>query len=264
MGDFTKKEGEMLSVWKAAVLGIIQGATEFLPISSSGHLVVAQQLMGWNDTGAAILAFDIVLHIGTLVAVIAVLWRECLEILTGKNWRMFFYLIVATIPAVIIGLTLKDFIEGLFTSIATVGVAWIVTAVVLLLTKHVKTSEQLDVGYKKSFIIGCAQAIAIIPGISRSGSTIAAGLFSRLNHTAAAKFAFLMSIPAIAGAATLDAKNLNGLSADLLWPLLVGFVFSMITGYICIKWLLSIIKHGKLWYFGIYCLLAGILTLVLI
>ena len=266
----------MLTLWKAILLGVIQGATEFLPVSSSGHLVVAQQLLGWSPEGSTILTFDIALHVGTLVSVVAVFWRDCLDMLTGKNWKMVFYLIVATIPAVIVGFTLKDWFAGLFTSVITVAIAWLVTGVVLILTKFVgsegspspslsprgRGENSENVGWIRSILIGSAQAVAIIPGISRSGSTIAAGLFLRLEKTAAAKFAFLMSIPAIAGGAILEAKDAAAFPSELILPLIAGFVAAVVTGYICIKWLLRIIKGGRLYLFGIYCLIAGIVTLI--
>jgi len=252
----------MLTLWKAILLGAIQGATEFLPVSSSGHLVVAQQLLGWTAHSETILAFAIALHVGTLASVIAVFWRDIVDMLTGKNWRLVGYLVLATIPAVIIGFTLKDWLEGLFSSVLTVGIAWLFTGTFLLLTRWIRISDKQDVGWPKSFLIGCAQALAIIPGISRSGSTIATGLFLKLDKKLAARFAFLMSIPAIAGGALLDAKELVGFPKELVLPLIGGMVAAAIVGYICIKWLLRLIQRGRLWYFGIYCLLAGIVTLI--
>jgi undecaprenyl-diphosphatase len=253
----------MLSIWKAALLGMIQGATEFLPVSSSGHLVVMQQLLGWSPDHGVILAFDIALHVGTLASVVAVFWRDIIQMITGKNWKLVGYLVLATVPAVIVGFTLKDWFEGLYSSVITVGVAWIITGILLILTRTVKMSDRKDVGWLRSFIIGCAQAVAIIPGISRSGSTIAAGLFLKIDRAYAAKFAFLMSIPAIAGGAVLDAKDLAGFPKDSIIALVVGVVAAALVGYICIKWLLRIISRGHLWWFGVYCLCAGVLTLVL-
>jgi undecaprenyl-diphosphatase len=183
--------------------------------------------------------------------------------ITGKNWKLVGYLVLATVPAVIVGFTLKDWFEGLYSSVITVGVAWIITGILLILTRTVKMSDRKDVGWLRSFIIGCAQAVAIIPGISRSGSTIAAGLFLKIDRAYAAKFAFLMSIPAIAGGAVLDAKDLAGFPKDSIIALVVGVVAAALVGYICIKWLLRIISRGHLWWFGVYCLCAGVLTLVL-
>lgn len=254
----------MLTIWKALILGVIQGATEFLPISSSGHLVVAQKLLGWTPANELILAFDVALHVGTLISVVAVFWRDIVAMLTGKNWRLVGYLILATIPAVIVGFTLKDQIEGLFSSVITVGFAWLITGTVLILTRFVKISDRKDVGWFRSLIIGCAQAVAIIPGISRSGSTIATGLFLKLDKVEAARFAFLMSIPAIAGGALLDAKELASFPAELVTSLIVGFIAAAIVGYLCIKWLLHIISRGHLWWFGVYCLIIGIVTLMYI
>lgn len=253
----------MLSIWKAALLGAIQGATEFLPVSSSGHLVVMQRLLGWPPQEGMILAFDIALHVGTLISVMAVFWKDIIAMLTGRNLRLAGYLILATIPAIIVGFTLKDIIEGFFSSVITVGIAWIITGIVLILTKLVKISDLEDVGFRKSIIIGCAQAVAIIPGISRSGSTIAAGLFLKLKKAEAAKFAFLMSIPAIAGGAVLDIKDLTSFPNDSVVALIVGVATAAIVGYLCIKWLLRIISRGHLWYFGVYCLIAGLITILI-
>lgn len=250
----------MLSIWKAALLGAIQGATEFLPVSSSGHLVIAQKLLGWQPAGGMILAFDVALHMGTLISVIVVFWRDIVDMLTGRNWKLAGWLVLATIPAVIVGFSLKSLIEDLFSSVLTVGIAWLVTGTVLVLTRFVKTPDRSDVGWFRSLIIGCAQAVAIIPGISRSGSTIAAGLFLKIDKTMAAKFAFLMSIPAIAGGAVLDAKDLAGFPDGSTVALIVGVLFAAIVGYLCIKWLLRIIRGGQLWWFGVYCLIAGLVV----
>jgi len=170
---------------------------------------------------------------------------------------------LATIPAVIIGFTLKDTIEGLFSSILTVGIAWIITGFVLIATKFVKHSDIKEVGWFRSILIGCAQAAAIIPGISRSGSTIATGLFLKLDKVEAAKFAFLMSIPAIAGGAILDIKDLTSFPKDSILALVLGVISAAVVGYLCIKWMLRIISRGALWGFGVYCLVAGIITILL-
>lgn len=239
----------------------MQGATEFLPVSSSGHLVVLQQVLGWSSANEIIVAFDIALHIGTLISVVVIFWKDIVDMLSGRNWKLMGYLILATIPAVIIGFTFKDWIEGLFSSVFTVGIAWIVTGIVLIITRFVKISNRSDVGWFRSVIIGCAQAVAIIPGISRSGSTIATGLFLKLDRVAAARFAFLMSIPAIAGGAVLDAKDIVGFPKDLVVPLLTGVLCAALVGYLCIKWLIGIISKGHFWWFGVYCLLAGALAL---
>ena len=263
-GDDNARGEHMLSIWEAAILGALQGATEFLPVSSSGHLVVAQQLLGWQAENSMILAFDIALHVGTLISVVAVFWRDIVQMLTGRNWRLVGLLVLATIPAVIVGFTLKDWFEGLFASLLTVGVAWIITGSILLLTKFVKKSDNREVSWFKSLLIGCAQAVAIIPGISRSGSTIAAGLFLKVDKREAAKFAFLMSVPAILGGAVLDVKDLAGFPTESVLALVVGVISAALVGYLCIKWLLNIISKGRLWWFGVYCLLAGVLTLILV
>lgn len=252
----------MLSIWKALILGVIQGATEFLPVSSSGHLVVMQQILGWTPENETILLFDIALHVGTLVSVIVVFYKDILSILCGKNWRLLGYLVVATIPAVIVGVLFKDWFESLFASVLTVGIAWLFTGLILVLTKIKKSFPNENVGWVKSFFIGCAQAIAIIPGVSRSGSTIAVGMFFGIKKDKAARFAFLMSIPAIGGGAILGVKDITVFPYELLLPIIFGMIAAALTGYFCIKWLLWIIKKGDLWFFGVYCLLAGLLAII--
>lgn len=255
----------MITIVQAILLGALQGITEFLPVSSSGHLVVVQQLFDWHADNAILLAFDVALHVGTLFAVVAVFWRDVVDMLTGRGWKLMGLLIVATMPAVVIGLGVKDIIEAMFSSVMVVGVAWLVTGTFLWATKFIKERDgnsERPVTWPKALFIGCVQAFAIIPGISRSGSTICAGLFAKLDRKAAAKFAFLMSIPAIAGGAILDAKDILGFPKEGMAQLFLGVLVSFVVGYLSIKWLLSIIQHGKLWYFGIYCWIIGLATVL--
>ncbi len=258
----------MITLAQAIFLGALQGITEFLPISSSGHLVVAQQLFGWRSENGIIMAFDVALHVGTLFAVIVIFWSDIKAMLTGRAWKLMGLLLIATIPAVLVGFSVKDMIEGIFHSAKVVGFAWLFTGTVLWLTKYAKedaafaASDNLGrIGTLRSFLIGCAQAVAILPGISRSGSTIAAGLFLKLDRSSAARFAFLMAIPAIAGGAVLDIKDIAAFPREGLPQLIAGTLTSFIVAYFSIKWLLSIIKNGKLWWFGIYCWCAGAITL---
>ena len=274
----------MLTIFQAVVLGILQGITEFLPVSSSGHLVVVQQLFGWQAEGGIILAFDVALHLGTLFAVLIVLRHEIVQILTGRAWKLFGAVILATIPAVIVGFSIKDIIEMMFSSVTVVGIGWIVTGTFLWGTRYIKIppvpplenggvqkSPPLEKGgeggfaaisWLKSLLIGCAQAVAIIPGISRSGSTMSAGFFLGLNGEAAAKFSFLMAIPAIAGGAILDIKDIIAFPKEGLPQLIIGTIVSFIVAYLSIKWLLAIISRGKFYWFGVYCWVVGALTLI--
>jgi len=194
-----------------------------------------------------------------------------------------FYIIVATIPAAVIGLSFKSVIETMFSSVLVVGIAWLVTGTFLWSTKYLsapviaseakqssecagllrsaRSDNEYGNSWLKSLLIGFAQAFAMIPGISRSGSTIVAGLFLKLDKATAAKFAFLIAIPAIGGGALLDAKDLANFPAEGLPQLIIGTIVSFIVGYLSIKWLLKIIQNGKLWWFGIYCWVAGVVTL---
>ena len=252
----------MLTILQAIFLGALQGVTEFLPISSSGHLVVVQQLFGWKAENGIILAFDVVLHVGTLFAVLVFFKKEIIEMLPGRAWKMAGFLFLAPLPAVIVGFSIKDFIEEMFSSVTVVGVGWLVTGVFLCGTRYINKDGVGGISPLKSFLIGCAQAVAILPGISRSGSTIAAGMFLKLDKTAAAKFSFLMAIPAIAGGAILDAKEIIAFPKEGSPQLIIGALVSFVVGYLSIRWLLSIIQRGKFWWFGIYCGLAGTFTLI--
>jgi undecaprenyl-diphosphatase len=263
----------MLTIFQAVILGILQGITEFLPVSSSGHLVVVQQLFGWKAEDGIILAFDVALHVGTLLAVLIALKGEIVQILTGRAWRLFGVVVLATLPAVIVGFGIKDMIEAMFSSVTVVGIAWLVTGTFLWGTKYIKIppAPPLEKGgeggfavvsWRRSVLIGCAQAIAIIPGISRSGSTMTAGIFLGLSGEAAAKFSFLMAVPAIAGGAVLDIKDIMAFPKEGLPQLIIGTVVSFIVAYLSIKWLLAIISRGKFHWFGVYCWVIGILTLI--
>lgn len=257
----------MLTIFQSVFLGALQGITEFLPISSSGHLVVFQQLFGWQAGNGVILAFDVALHVGTLFAVLLAFWKDIWMMLSGRAWRLLALLAVATIPAVIIGFSFNDFIEGLFTSVKFVGFSWLFTGTFLWCTRYMKEEDGADdipshVSWIRSLLIGCCQALAIVPGISRSGSTIAGGMFLKVPRSVAAKFAFLMAIPAIGGGAILDVKDLVNFPRAEMPQLIIGTLVSFIVGYLSIKWLLRVIQRGKFWYFGVYCWVAGTATLL--
>ncbi len=261
----------MLTIFQAVFLGVLQGITEFLPVSSSGHLVVVQQLFGWQAEDGIILAFDVALHVGTLFAVLVALRKEVFEILTGRAWKLCGAVILATIPAVIVGFSIKDLIEMTFSSVTIVGIAWLVTGTFLWFTRYAKNPPlplgerdgvRGQISWLKSLLIGCAQAVAIIPGISRSGSTMSAGLFLGLSGETAAKFSFLMAIPAIAGGAILDVKDIMAFPKEGLPQLIIGTIVSFVVAYLSIKWLLAIISRGKFYWFGVYCWVVGILTLI--
>jgi len=250
-----------MTITDAIILGIIQGITEFLPISSSGHLVIGQELLGVNTPGNV---FEVVTHIGTLLSVILVFWKELATILktiqNSDTQKYVFYLLIGTLPAVIIGLGGKDIISSLFESTQMVAGALLVTGIVLLGTQNLKKkNEQLN--WKRGLLIGMAQAIAIIPGISRSGLTISTSLALGISGKDAAKYSFLLAIPAISGAGLLTALDMKTGTIPIPFPqLMTAFICSFSVGYISLKWLLGLLENGKFHRFGYYCISVGLIT----
>ncbi len=269
-----------MDIIQAIILGIVQGLTEFLPVSSSAHLVFMTDILGLPQN----VAFDTVLHFGTLVAVVGYFWRDILEVISsfisslldifrGKFKegleetpfkKLSWLLIVGTIPAGIMGILLEKQFEALFNSVLYVGFFLIITGFLLWGAERVKPGEKevKDISFKNALVIGIAQGIAIAPGISRSGATIAAGLFSGLNRELAAKFSFLLSIPAILGAALVQTKDITSfdISAAVIFA---GFISAAIFGYLAIKLLLKIIKERTLMIFAYYCWIVGIVAIIL-
>mgnify|MGYP000338940978 CR=1 FL=1 len=244
---------------KAVILGLVQGLTEFLPISSSGHLALAQNLLGFKEPQ---LFFDVMLHLGTLLAVIAVFRSEIWEILRGRRWGMVWMILLGTVPTTIIGLLLKDVVEKTMVNVyAVLGMLALTGSILLIsswLTKNL--NPQKDVDPLRAFGIGIAQGIAVIPGISRSGITISTAMMSGVEPEKAARFSFLLAIPAILGASVLEAKEVN-LSGISPLPLVLGVISAFISGYVAIKVLLSTLKRGKFQIFGYYCLSVAALSL---
>ena len=252
-----------MTLLEAIILGVIQGLTEFLPISSSGHLVLGQYFLDVKLKGNS---FEIVTHLGTLVSVLCIFWKEILSLtldITDKNNRKYiFYLILGTIPAVVIGFGAKSYISELFESVQLVSIALMVTGLILFFSKKVKNNS-LQIDAKKAFLIGITQAIAIVPGISRSGITICTALALGMSGKNAAKFSFLLAIPVISGAGLLLALDpQSGITFIPLSSLIVAFISSFIIGYICLKWLLNLLESGKFHFFGYYCFMIGLIVLV--
>ena len=234
---------------QAIVLGVVQGITEWLPISSSGHLVVFQKLFGINPP----VFFDILLHVGSLLAVLIYFRKDILAI-TRKN---FAYIIVATGVTGAIALIIKEPIKALFSNTSLVGVAFIATGLLLLATKFFKGREDLQI--KHPILLGIAQAAAILPGISRSGATISAGIISGADKEKIAKFSFLMSIPAIIGATIIEWE----IGAVDLLPTILGISAAFVSGYLSIDLLMKLIRKNGFWKFSIYLFLIGAITLLL-
>ena len=239
------------------ILAILQGLTEFLPISSSGHLVIGQKLLDIDLPGNA---FEVVLHIGTLMSVVTVFRVELKTLLFNLNDSSNRYYIsaiaIGTIPALLVGLLLKDYISLIFDNIRFVSVSLVFTGVMLITSKFIiKRNVKLTLFI--GIVIGLAQAVAIIPGISRSGTTICMGVLMGLSASEAAKFSFLLSIPVIIGAGLLTAMNIETIPFGLD-VILLGILFSYLVGWISLKWLLTILSTGKLYWFGVYCLIIGL------
>tara|TARA_Y100000739_G_C20549502_1_gene437530 strand:- start:504 stop:1259 length:756 start_codon:yes stop_codon:yes gene_type:complete len=239
------------------ILAILQGLTEFLPISSSGHLVIGQKLLDIDLPGNA---FEVVLHIGTLMSVVTVFRVELKTLLFNLNDSSNRYYIsaiaIGTIPALLFGLLLKDYISLIFDNIRFVSVSLVFTGVMLITSKFIiKRNVKLTLFI--GIVIGLAQAVAIIPGISRSGTTICMGVLMGLSASEAAKFSFLLSIPVIIGAGLLTAMNIETIPFGLD-VILLGILFSYLVGWISLKWLLTILSTGKLYWFGVYCLIIGL------
>ena len=260
---------------KSLILGIVQGATEFLPVSSSAHLVIFQKILGLNLSGAETVAFGVALHLGTALAIIVALWSDITSILKslisgddieclGSGRKISFYIIIATLPVVFVALPFKEKIEQMFVSPMIAGYALIVTGLILFLTKYAKIiSDSNEKKWWQVILVGCAQAIAIIPGISRSGSTISMGIFLKWDRKFAAKFSFLMFLIAVIGAAILELPHLVGANISIT-SLVIGFVSSFVVGFVCVKWMMSLVSNARLWLFAPYCVTVGILTIIIL
>jgi undecaprenyl-diphosphatase len=268
-----------MTLIQAFILGIVQGLTEFLPISSSAHLVIVPALFHWDIPEQQAFIFDVLVQLGTLLAVIIYFWRDLLNIVQAifqglKEKKPFassqallgWYIILATIPAGILGLLIKDQVEKAFSSTLMTGIFLLVTAALLTLGEYFgKRTRSLDqITWMDALIIGVFQAISIFPGVSRSGSTITGGMLKSFDRTAAARFAFLMSIPILLAAGVLALKDLSLVSdfASQIPALIVGFVTAALVGYLAIRWLLGYLTHRSLYIFAVYCLIVGCLTIV--
>lgn len=252
----------MLTKLESFILGMIQGLTEFLPISSTGHLYLGRNLFGLQEAG---LLLDTMLHLGTLLAVLIFYKHEFMKILKNPFSKLTALLIVGTIPAVVIGLLFKDFFDEISKTGVTVGWEFLITGVFLWFAEYAKNGYKKmdDITYKDAFIIGTFQAAAIFPAISRSGFTIVAALWRKLDRETAAYFSFLLSTPAIAGAVLLQILDLaSGKGEEItLSALLVGIVSSAVFGYIAIRWMVNYLKKHSLKPFAVYTWVLGLVIL---
>ena len=272
---------------QALLLGIVQGLAEYLPISSSGHLEIAPGLLGLDLSGADSLQFDIMLHVATVLSTIVILWREfsgmCVSFFTLKkdeNTSLVCKILVSCIPVGIVGLFFKDSIEQFYGhNLTVVGTCLLVTAALLAFAYYSRTRSLIKksgtdgsasigrpISYVDAFVIGCAQAVAVLPGLSRSGSTIATGIMLGDRRDSVARFSFLMVIIPILGQAFLDlVKGMKdgGFDSSVgFMPMLVGFMASFIVGCIACKWMLEIVRRGRLVWFAVYCAIVGAVCLI--
>ena len=254
----------MFEEWKAIVLGIIQGLTEFLPISSTGHLYLGRHLFGLDEAG---LLLDTLLHTGTLLALFIFYWHEIVKLLKKPFSKMTLLLILGTIPAVLAGVLFNDYFEEISKSGITIGWEFLITGFILWYADSMpKQNKKVEsITYKQALFIGTFQAAAIFPAISRSGFTMAAGLFSGLSRETAAYFSFLLSIPVIFGGILFKGKDLltGPIEAISFKGLLLGTIFSALFGYLAVAWMIRYIKNHSLKPFAIYVLLLGAVILVL-
>lgn len=270
--------------WQAILLGVVQGATEFLPISSSGHLVLLQHLFGLTEPE---LVFDISVHMGTLLAVLyyfradlkAIIWACTRRVLNSNtpghrphrashpnpDVRLAVLIVIGSIPTAVIGLCLYRYIDQIFSSLMLVGIMLIITGTFLWVTRRLPSGDKDVSSFTKKMAlgIGLIQGLAIMPGISRSGSTIATGLLLGLNRETAARYSFLLSVPAIVGAVLLGAKDVTHMDTTALYVVMVGSVTAAIVGYGALSLLVFIVNQGRLHLFSPYCWILGIIAITL-
>ena len=260
----------MNALLEALILGIVQGLTEFLPVSSSGHLEIAKFLLGDESTGEQSLLMTVVLHFATACATLFVFRDEIYSLLKGafstKRTQEHDYIakiILSMIPAALVGVFMEDAIESMFSqNLLLVGCALILTALLLIVADRATNTTQ-SVSFPQALIIGIAQAIAIIPGISRSGATIATSVLLKIDRDRAARFSFLMVVPLIFGKMAKDLLDGEGLMMmDQIGPLMVGFVAAFITGTLACIWMIKLVKQAQLRYFGWYCVVIGIFAII--
>lgn len=261
-----------MSWFEALILGLVQGLTEYLPVSSSGHLAIGSALFGIE--GEENLAFTIVVHVATVCSTLVILWKEIDWIFKGlfkfemnTETRYVINILISMIPIGIVGLFFKDQVEAIFGSgLLVVGCMLLVTALLLAFSYYAKPRPKENISMKDAFIIGVAQACAVLPGLSRSGSTIATGLLLGDNKVKLAQFSFLMVIPPILGEALLDGIKLikgEDVAGDIpTLSLIVGFLAAFISGCLACKWMINIVKKGKLIYFAVYCAIVGAVTII--
>ena len=259
-----------MNIIESIILGIIQGLTEFLPVSSSGHLELAKAILGDTSVPEESLTFTVVLHFATALSTLVIFRKEVGEIFKGlfqfkwnEEFQFSLKIVISMIPAVIIGLFFEDQLESLFGGkILFVGLMLLVTALLLLLADRAKNTDK-NVSFSNSLVIGISQAIAMLPGISRSGATISTSVLLGIDRTKAAKFSFLMVVPLIFGKIAKDVLggDINFQSSEII-PMSAGFVAAFVAGLLACQWMIALVKRSKLSYFSIYCAIVGSIAIV--
>lgn len=269
-----------MTIWLAILLGVVQGLTEFLPVSSSGHLVLIQTFFGGSNPEADYMLFDVLLHFGTLVSVFIAFWGDIRELLTefigwirdgfrlrNRPYRRFIVMVLITIIPMFPVLLVKDQLDALFSNTMFVGFALLVTAVVLMLSERAprKRKDASNATWLDAFLVGCAQAVAVVPGISRSGSTICAGLFRGFSRDFAVRFAFIMSLPVVFGANLLEVSDAVAQAESTGIPVgmyILGVAVAMVSGLLAIRLIRLVTNKGHFRPFVVYCGLVGVLSVI--
>jgi len=271
-----------MTIFQSIILGIIQGLTEFLPVSSTAHLLIVEQIMGLSAAEASIFAFTVLVQLGTLLALIIYFWHDLLAILAAmlngirkkrpldtQDARLGWYLLFATVPALIAGLLFKPLVEKLFSQplLETTIRLWLTAILLGIAERYGRQTRTLSsLSGRDALWIGCAQILSIFPGASRSGSTIFGGMARNLDRPAAARFAFLLSIPVMFAAGAYETLNLisnNLMQGNLLVNIVIGFVTATVVGYLAIRWLIHYLSNHSLYIFAIYCAVIGLFTMVI-
>ena len=259
-----------MSALESLILGIIQGLTEFLPVSSSGHLELAKAVFGYDYVQKQSLLITLNLHVATAMSTVFVFRKDIWLIFSdvfsfrkGESLDLSMKILISMIPAIIIGLFFEDFISCLFDGkVLLVGIMLTITAILLYLADQINENNN-TIGFKNAFLIGLMQAVAIIPGVSRSGATIALAVFLKINRDKAARFSFLMVIPLIFGSMAKSLLEGNMFDESLnIMPLVIGFLSAFITGIFACKWMVTLVKKSQLKYFSFYCMIVGLISII--
>jgi undecaprenyl-diphosphatase len=266
-------------VLQAVALGVVQGLTEFLPISSTGHLILVPALFDWRGGVVDTLSFDVALHIGTLIALLVVFWRDWVRLVAAglgslatrslkePDARLAWLIAVATVPGAVAGVLFQRQVETVLRNPLVIGVMMVLVALLLAAIDWISDRRhgEYGLGFGAALAIGCGQALALVPGVSRSGATIGVGLLAGLTRDAAARFSFLMSTPIILGAVLKESVDVgrHGLPSGEIAPFVLGIAAAGITGYACIRWLLAYLRRRSLAPFIVYRLIAGTLVIAL-